>query len=252
MESRIYEIGSWHIQADSDKATCVEFEELKARRLWNQQWAVMDGDRLLFKTPAGIQYEPEAIAEVLAGQLMNPVWIRLPIAPSAPKKKETRRTRTMKYIAYGSNMSREQMAYRCPDAKLLGTGKMIGWTLEFYLHATVEPNREHPNAVVPVAVWEVSPEDLRQLDRYEGYPSYYTRRYVTVTMDDGTKVRGLVYLMSLIREAPPTHEYYNGILHSYEDLNLKPYIRTHLRPALDRSIDRLQLPPTRPIFRLAR
>ena len=28
----------------------------------------------------------------------------------------------MKYIAYGSNMMQEQMAYRCPDAVLVGTG----------------------------------------------------------------------------------------------------------------------------------
>ena len=28
----------------------------------------------------------------------------------------------MKYIAYGSNMSQEQMAFRCPEARLVGTG----------------------------------------------------------------------------------------------------------------------------------
>ena len=28
----------------------------------------------------------------------------------------------MKYIAYGSNMVQEQMAFRCPDARLIGTG----------------------------------------------------------------------------------------------------------------------------------
>ena len=44
----------------------------------------------------------------------------------------------MKYIAYGSNMSGEQMAVRCPGAKLVGTGILEGAQLEFYLHATVE------------------------------------------------------------------------------------------------------------------
>ena len=29
----------------------------------------------------------------------------------------------MKYIAYGSNMAQDQMARRCPDAKLIGTAK---------------------------------------------------------------------------------------------------------------------------------
>ena len=43
----------------------------------------------------------------------------------------------MKYIAYGSNMVEEQMAYRCPNAKLVGTGQLPNHRLEFYLHATV-------------------------------------------------------------------------------------------------------------------
>ena len=41
----------------------------------------------------------------------------------------------MKYIAYGSNMVEEQMAYRCPNAKLIGTGQLPNHRLEFYLHA---------------------------------------------------------------------------------------------------------------------
>lgn len=31
----------------------------------------------------------------------------------------------MKYIAYGSNMIEEQMAHRCPNARLIGTGFLI-------------------------------------------------------------------------------------------------------------------------------
>ena len=47
----------------------------------------------------------------------------------------------MKYIAYGSNMVKEQMAYRCPGAKLIGTGYLPNHRLAFYLHATVERSR---------------------------------------------------------------------------------------------------------------
>ena len=32
----------------------------------------------------------------------------------------------MKYIAYGSNMVEEQMAVRCPEARLIGTGYISG------------------------------------------------------------------------------------------------------------------------------
>ena len=60
----------------------------------------------------------------------------------------------MKYIAYGSNMVEEQMAHRCPNAQLLGTGWLLNHRLEFYLHATVEKTRSK-GARVPVAVWEI-------------------------------------------------------------------------------------------------
>jgi hypothetical protein len=74
----------------------------------------------------------------------------------------------MKYIAYGSNMVQEQMAYRCPDARLIGTGYIAGARLEFYLHATVEKTGDQRNRV-PVAVWEINAKDEKNLDRYEGY-----------------------------------------------------------------------------------
>ena len=80
----------------------------------------------------------------------------------------------MKYIAYGSNMVEEQMAVRCPDARLIGTGYISGARLEFYLHATVEETGDQRNRV-PVAVWEINQRDEQMLDRYEGYPSYYIK-----------------------------------------------------------------------------
>ena len=51
----------------------------------------------------------------------------------------------MKYIAYGSNMVEEQMAVRCPEARLIGTGYISGARLEFYLHATVEETGDQRN-----------------------------------------------------------------------------------------------------------
>lgn len=35
------------------------------------------------------------------------------------------------YVAYGSNLSETQMAYRCSDAKVLGTGLLRDWRLMF-------------------------------------------------------------------------------------------------------------------------
>lgn len=34
------------------------------------------------------------------------------------------------YVAYGSNLNKEQMAYRCPTARFLGTGVIEDYELQ--------------------------------------------------------------------------------------------------------------------------
>ena len=143
----------------------------------------------------------------------------------------------MKYIAYGSNMVEEQMAYRCPNAKLIGTGQLPNHRLEFYLHATVERSRAR-RASVPVAVWEINEEDEQNLDYYEGFPKYYTKHKRKVLMDDGSEIEGMIYIMKRIRPYPPTKEYYGGIKKAYEDLDIGFEIEKVLLPALKRSLYR--------------
>ena len=143
----------------------------------------------------------------------------------------------MKYIAYGSNMVEEQMAVRCPSAKLIGTGYISGARLEFYLHATVEKTNDKRNRV-PVAVWEINDTDERSLDRYEGFPSYYVKDRWWVHMNDGSMIEGMIYLMKLIRKSPPHTQYYDGIANAYRRLGLGSQIKTVLKPALERSIAR--------------
>ena len=144
----------------------------------------------------------------------------------------------MKYIAYGSNMVQEQMAFRCPDAKLIGMGYIEGAQLEFYLHATVERTGNKRNRV-PVAVWEISRSDEINLDRYEGVAGgYYVKETWPVIMDDGSQIEGMIYIMKLIRQAPPYQEYYQGICNAYRKLGLSSKIRTVLEPAIIRAFAR--------------
>ena len=140
----------------------------------------------------------------------------------------------MKYIAYGSNMVKEQMAYRCPGAKLISTGYLPTHRLAFYLHATVE--RSHArDARVPVAVWEIDEADEQRLDRYEGFPNYYTQRKRRVVLADGSEIEGMAYVMRLIRRQPPTAEYYRAIRDAYRQLGFRDEIARVLEPALCRS-----------------
>lgn len=126
------------------------------------------------------------------------------------------------------------MAHRCPSARLIGTGYLPNHRLEFYLHATVERTRAQ-EAKVPVAVWEITDADERSLDRYEGFPTYYTKHRRQAVMDDGSELWGMVYIMNMIRPQPPTASYYNGIHNAYVKLGLCSEIKRVLEPALRRS-----------------
>ena len=44
------------------------------------------------------------------------------------------------YIAYGSNINLEQMAYRCPHSKVVGTSEIKDYELEFRGVATIVPS----------------------------------------------------------------------------------------------------------------
>lgn len=70
------------------------------------------------------------------------------------------------YIAYGSNINLEQMAYRCPRSKVVGTSEIKDYELEFRGVATIVPQK---GASVPVLIWELDERDLPSLNRYEGY-----------------------------------------------------------------------------------
>ena len=85
------------------------------------------------------------------------------------------------YIAYGSNMDTEQMAYRCPDAKPLGVCLLRDWRLMFKgsltgAYATIEKEKGFR---VPALLWEISEADEKRLDRYEGFPNFYYKANVT-------------------------------------------------------------------------
>ena len=121
----------------------------------------------------------------------------------------------MFYIAYGSNMNLEQMAYRCPDSKVICNGKLNGWKLVFNVHADVIKGNEHD--AVPVVVWNIADKDWYRLDMYEGYPSYYVKEIVNVMLDNGEIVEAIVYVMADNRKGfcKPFKDYFECIEKGY-------------------------------------
>lgn len=134
------------------------------------------------------------------------------------------------YLAYGSNLNREQMAYRCPNARPVGTAQLEGWRLVFrgsgsgnYL--TIEPA---PDCTVPVAVWAVTKADEAALDRYEGYPVFYRKETLAITCTglktaQERQVEAFVYLMNDGHPAGlPTTRYMDTCEVGYRDFGFDP------------------------------
>jgi len=100
--------------------------------------------------------------------------------------------------AYGSNLNLGQMALRCKSAKVYGKGVLKGYRLLFKgqianAYCTIEKKR---GGKVPVLVWELQPEDEEALDFYEGYPRFYVKEDVKVTLESGESVVAMVYIMT--------------------------------------------------------
>ena len=128
--------------------------------------------------------------------------------------------KTKMYIAYGSNMDLEQMQSRCPDAELLGTGRLENWRLMFKgsktgAYATIEKEKGQS---VPILLWRITETDEERLDRYEGFPTFYYKRTIQVVKTDAAgkpcgTTRGMAYIMHEERKIGiPSMEYFD-ILH---------------------------------------
>lgn len=127
------------------------------------------------------------------------------------------------YLAYGSNLNKRHMARRCPDAVPVGTVTISNYELVFRGVATIEPKT---GASVQCAIWKISAEDERSLDRYEGYPRLYGKLDFWVRDNNGP-VQAMAYVMVDNRpKSPPPTEYLRTIVEGYADFGLddKPLI----------------------------
>jgi gamma-glutamylcyclotransferase len=80
------------------------------------------------------------------------------------------------YFAYGSNLDEEQMKFRCPNSKIHNIDIVKGYTLCF---PQISANRNYLGVAgirksfnddyIKGVVYELSEEDLKLLDGFEGY-----------------------------------------------------------------------------------
>ncbi len=129
----------------------------------------------------------------------------------------------MLYIAYGSNLNKKEMNYRCPGAEVAFIGKVKDYELVFNYYADIRPKK---GSEVPVAVWRINKSQEKLLDNYEGYPTLYRKEYIPVMKEDGTTETALVYVMNSKKQTPPSKDYIYRCAQGYKDcgLNVKFFI----------------------------
>ena len=126
----------------------------------------------------------------------------------------------MYYFAYGSNLNRKQMLERCPDSKPLFVATLpnykrvfVGWSRQW--HGGVVSIRSYRGEKVVGAIYEVSEQCLKRLDKYE---ASYSRLKVTVFDEDSEPVETITYIKSgQSEETQPSKEYLSIIQQGYRD-----------------------------------
>ena len=129
------------------------------------------------------------------------------------------------YIAYGSNLNVRQMRMRCPSARIIGTSVLKDYELLFKgsktgSYLTIE---KCETGTVPIVIWEVTTQDEKALDRYEGFPTFYYKKELTlpITGIRPGKVRDrrvFVYIMHEERFIGiPSIPYMQTCIQGYDD-----------------------------------
>lgn len=126
----------------------------------------------------------------------------------------------MKYFAYGSNLNMAQMAARCKDSKPLSIAVLHGYHLKYRRgFATIEYGTEHDK--VFGGIYQVSNNDVAELDIYEGFPTMYYRDIVQVDVQEPRFETALTYMMhKCFDETVPRDGYYEIIEQGYLDWGL--------------------------------
>ncbi|MFC2042386.1 gamma-glutamylcyclotransferase family protein [Chloroflexota bacterium] len=129
----------------------------------------------------------------------------------------------MYYFAYGSNLNKRQMQERCPDSKPMFTAtlpnyKLVfsGWSRQWRGGiASIKPIRDEK---VRGAIYEISEQCLRRLDRFE---VGYSRINVTVFGEDDEPIEAITYVKTGQQEdSPPSKEYLEVIQQGLRDWRL--------------------------------
>ena len=142
---------------------------------------------------------------------------------------------TQYYFGYGSNLSKEQMAIRCPESKYYASGTLSGysWLINTRGYATIKPS---DSDFVLGEIFTLSQQDVDYLDIYESVEEgMYLKSNLSVETSKGT-IDCLVYIASDSTPGIPQEEYIKRINLGIKSANLPDdYVQKAIRPFIPES-----------------
>jgi gamma-glutamylcyclotransferase len=130
------------------------------------------------------------------------------------------------YFAYASNLSRKQMAERCPEAKAKSSAVLPNYRLVFTGWSritgggTATIKRTEGQRVLG-GIYEVSEKCVFALDRAEGYPGTTSKLSVMVFPEGEKAVEAFTYVKVMQAEdAKPSPQYLTVLQQGYRDWGL--------------------------------
>ncbi len=129
----------------------------------------------------------------------------------------------MYYFAYGADINKKQMLPRCPRCRprcsaVLPNYQLVftGWSRQW--RGGMATIRRASGGKVPGAVYEVSEQDMKIIDGYEGYPGTASRLNVTVYNEDDEAIQAFTYIKTgNLEETAPSREYLAVIQQGYRE-----------------------------------
>ncbi len=144
----------------------------------------------------------------------------------------------MIYFAYGSNMDLDQMKARCPGAKVIGVGELKHYNISFTRWsrawnsgtADILPER---GGKIYGALYDLSLEDLKKMDKFADYPNSYIRQDVMVCCQE-EHLPAMTYIARRSGVFLPSRSYLGKMVRGAmsheipeEYINLLKSIKTH-------------------------
>ena len=130
------------------------------------------------------------------------------------------------YFAYGSNLDGKQMKKLCPGSQLKGIAKLQEYSLVFPRYSTkrkggVASIEKSEDDCVWGALYELTKEDIINLDRHEGVPNAYMREdSLEGKLPNDEKVLVFTYVANKTGSFQPHRSYIEQIVRDARQVGL--------------------------------